>query len=428
MLFRNISYIDENCQVKTGFVETSEAKITYIGSEAPEGNTGRVIDGKGKLLIPAFYNAHGHSPMSLMRGYGENMTLSDWLNKKIFPFEDKLTKNAVYWATLLSMGESAKFGIVSTSDMYYFTEDMVRAVTESGLKANISRSIVNFTGESFNQMESVTEMKSAVERFHKTAKGRVLMDASIHGEYTSDEATVRELSQYAKEHNLIMHIHLSETKDEHEGCKKRHNGLTPAAYFNKCGAFDIPALAAHCVWVTEEDIDILAEKNVTVCTNPVSNMKLASGICPTHDILKRGINLAIGTDSVASNNNLNFFEEMKMLGLSAKIKYMDPTVLTPEEIFRAATLGGAKAQGRDDCGAVKVGNKADLVLINLETPNMAPVHNAVNNLVYAATPNEIVMTISDGKIIYEKGEYKTIDMEKTIFEVKKAKDKILKSI
>lgn len=428
MLFSNIAYLDENYNIQEGFIQVEGEKIVYVGKTRPENYTGGGYSGKGKLLMPAFYNAHAHSPMSILRGYGENLTLDRWLQEKIFPFEAKLTGEGVYWGTMLSMAESLKFGIASTSDMYYMTPHVVEAFTESGAKANISRSLVNFTGEAFETMESFKETQDAVRQYHKTSNGRILIDASIHGEYTSNEETVRGLSAYAKEQGINMHIHLSETEKEHKECMERHNGLTPAAYFAECGAFDVNASAAHCVWVTEEDMDILRDKKVTVVTNPVSNMKLASGICPTAEILKKSINLAIGTDGDASNNNLNFQEEMKLLALGAKVKYMDPTVITPEEVLKAATLGGAIAQGRQDCGVLKTGNKADLIVMDISSANMNPVHNLVNNIVYSSTPSDIKLTMVDGKVLYKDGEYTTIDIEKTIFKVKEAKERIVKSL
>ncbi len=350
-------------------VGTDGVHIDYIGSELPEKDYGRVYEGEGKLLMCAFYNAHGHSTMALMRGYGENMVLQDWLNKRIFPFEDKLDSNSVYWGTLLSMAESMRFGIVSTSDMYYFIDDMVKATLDSGMKGNISRAIVNFDDSDVWQLPSMQEMKRTFEAYHNTEGERIKMDVSIHAEYTSRPSAVTAVSEYGKEAGTRMHIHVSETRSEHEECKQRH-GKTPIQYFNDLGAFDLPAIAAHCVWIEGEDFDIIKEKGVTVATNPISNLKLASGVCNVPELLKRGINVAIGTDSVASNNSLNFFEEMKVFAMISKMMYHDPTVVTPEQTLRAATRGGALAQGREDCGLLKEGFRADLIVVDVDKPNM----------------------------------------------------------
>ena len=288
MLFKKITILDEELNVKEDqYVGVSGERIEYIGAEPPEKDYGESYDGKGKLLMPGFYNGHAHSPMSLMRGYGENLALQDWLGTRIFPFEDKLNPDAVYWGTLLCMAESLRFGIVSTTDMYYFVSDIARAVADSGAKNNISRALVNFDGSEFDSMESVREMKDAVRTLHGTENGRILIDASLHAEYTSDEKTARALAQYAKENGLRMHVHVSETRSEHEECKGRHGGKTPVQYLSDCGIFDVPSIAAHCVHIEGEDYDILKEKGVTVATNPVSNMKLASGIADIPGILKK---------------------------------------------------------------------------------------------------------------------------------------------
>lgn len=428
MLFRNISLLDENFSLcQDMYLATKDDRIVYIGKTEPSGDFGREYDGKNRLLTPGFYNAHAHSPMALMRGYGENLALQDWLNTRIFPFEDKLSGNAVYWATMLCMAESIRFGIVSSSDMYYFTEDMVRAVLDSGAKNNISRAISNPFGTPVSELPSIREMRESV-RFNGLGNGRIKIDASLHAEYTSDEATARAVADFAKEENLNMHVHVSETKLEHEECKERREGRTPVRYLNDCGIFDTPSIAAHCVWIEGEDYDILKEKGVTVATNPVSNLKLASGICDVSALLKKGINVAIGTDSVASNNSLSFLEEIKTMALVAKVKHMDPTLITPSQALYAATRGGALAQGRDDCGVLKEGMKADILAFRTDTPEMNPVHDMMNNMVYSASDGDIAMTMIDGEVLYEDGEFTKLDTERICFEAGKATEGILKEL
>ena len=429
MLFKEITILNENFEIEENmYVGVANDRIEYIGKTRPEQDFGEEYEGKGRLLMPGFYNAHAHSPMGLMRGYGENMVLQDWLEKRIFPFEDKLDSNAVYWGTLLCMAESMRFGIVSSSDMYYFIPDMVQAVLDSGVKTNISRSIVNPMGMPFEELPSLAETRQAIRDFHGAGNGRVLVDTSIHAEYTTNEETCRKLSDLTHEEGLIMHVHVSETQFEHEGCKERRNGRTPVQYLNDCGLFDGPALAAHCVWCEGEDFDILRDKGVSVASNPVSNLKLASGICDTPKMMEMGINVALGTDSVASNNSLNFFEEMKTLAMIAKVKANDPTVITPKEALMAATRNGALAQGRTDCGVLKEGNKADLIVVRTDVPNMHPVHNMANNLVYAAAGSDVVMTMVDGNVVYKDGDFLTLDMERTIFEAEAATKKILQML
>ena len=251
------------------------------------------------------------------------------------------------------------------------------------------------------------------------------MDASIHAEYTSNHLAVEAVAGFAREHRARMHVHISETRSEHEECKQRHGGKTPVMYFSDLGLFDVPATAAHCVWIEGEDFDILKEKGVTAAANPVSNLKLASGVSNVPKMLDMGINVAIGTDSTASNNSLNFFEEMKVFALASKTWYNDPKAVSPTQALYAATRAGALGQGREDCGLVKEGFRADLIVINTDKPNMHPVHDMRNNLVYSACGSDVCLTMVDGEILYRDGEYYSIDVEKTIFEAEKATEKIL---
>lgn len=429
MIFKNISILDDNMELQENiYVGIKDEKITYIGKEMPNEDFGESYDGRGKLLMSGFYNAHAHSPMTLLRGYGENLVLQAWLNERIFPFEAKLDGNAVYWGTLLAMAESLKFGIVSTTDMYYFCEDMVRAIEQSGAKDNIGRGVTNFSGTGLYDLESFSEMKILYGNYHNASNGKIKIDMSLHGEYTSNPKTVQEMAAYTKAIGANMHVHVSETRLEHEECKARHDGLTPIQYLNKLGLLDSKTTAAHCVWVEPADMDIIKEKGVTVASNPISNLKLASGVCNVPELLRRGINVAIGTDSVSSNNSLNFIEEMKVFAISSKEKYQDPTVVTPVQTLYAATRAGALSQGREDCGKLSVGYKADLIVLDIMRPNYIPVHNMANNIVYSACGGDIVMTMVDGKILYKNGEYTTIDIEKTIFEVEKATKKILSQL
>ena len=383
-------------------------------------------DGRGKVLMPAFYNAHGHSPMSLMRGYGENLPLDRWLNERIFPFEDKLYSEAVYWATMLTMAESIRFGIVSTTDMYYFTDDMVRAIVHSGVKTNISRAVTNF-GTPVSESNSFKEAAQAIEMYYGLEDGRILVDASAHAEYTNDFDMIKAIADMAKHYDVRTHIHLSETESEHKNCIAKY-GKTPAEVFLEAGMFDKPCTAAHCIWVADSDLDIFAEKGVTVASNPCSNMKLSSGLCHVPPMYEKGINVAIGTDSVASNNSLNFFEEMKIFALTGKITSMDPASMTPQQVLRSATRAGAVSQGREDCGLVKEGYKADLIVVDISGPNWTACDDIANGLIYSADGKDVCLTMCDGMTLYRDGEYTFLDVEKINAEAVKAKAEILKKL
>ena len=426
MLFKNITILDENFDTRENmYVGIKDDTVDYIGTEAPKNKYGEEYDGSGKFLMSGFFNSHAHTPMTLMRGYGENMSLQDWLTKRIFPFEDKLNSEAVYAGMLLGIAESLRFGIVSSTDMYYFGDDMARVILESGVKNNLGRGVVNFSEDGdIDDLVGFQETKHLFETYHNAGNGRLKVDVSLHAEYTSNPKTARHLAEYMKSVGANMHVHVSETEFEHEECKKRH-GLTPVQYLSKHGIFDTKATAAHCVWLEGDDFDIMAEKGVTVASCPVSNLKLASGVCNVPLLLKKGVNVAIGTDSVASNNSLNMIEEMKVFAIANKGKQYDPTLITPAETLSAATFAGAKSQGRDDCGKLAVGFKADLIVMDLSKPNMHPIHNLANNIVYSASGSDVLLTMVDGKVLYKNGEYVTIDIEKTIFEAEKATKRIL---
>ncbi|MDR1952919.1 MAG: amidohydrolase [Clostridiales Family XIII bacterium] len=426
VLFEDIAVLSRGVAAERRFVAVDGDRIVYVGGERPIGEFTRVYDGREKLLMPGFYNAHAHSPMTLMRGYGENMALTDWLTKRIFPFEDKLTGEDVYRGTLLAMAESVRYGIVSSTDMYFFCEDMIRAIDDIGAKANVGRAVVSGQGdERIEDLACFREAKDVYERYHGAAGGRIRVDMSLHAEYTSTPTVVRQLAEYTAKTGTRMHVHVSETKSEHEGCMERHGGLTPTAYLNDLGIFDTETTAAHCVWVDERDMDILAEKGVTVASCPVSNLKLASGVCDIPALLGRGINVAIGTDSVASNNNLNMVEEMKFFALLNKERKGDPTCVTTRETVDAATVTGAESQGRDDCGRIEAGCRADLIVLDLSEPHLHPVHDLYNNLVYAASGSDVTITMIDGKVVYDDGTWPTIDIERVKAEADLATRRIL---
>ncbi len=417
MLFKNVLLLNENFEIEPNrYIGVKDSRIMYVGSEMPQDDFGEIYDGSGKLLTPAFYNSHAHTPMTLMRGYGENMALQDWLNQKIFPFESHLTADSVYYGALLGIAEMFRSGTVATTDMYMQAEALLKAFIESGAKTNYSTGTLCFDDRSFYELEDYPANEMLFSEYHMAEDGRIRIDMSLHAEYTSSPKVVTGVAEYAKTKNCRMHLHLSETKAEHEASLERH-GKTPAAYFNELGIFDLPTTAAHCVWVDENDMAIMAEKGVSVGHCPVSNLKLASGIAPVPKFFEKGINVALGTDSVASNNNLSMIQEMNVFALIHKGSSNDPTVITPAQTLAAATVNSAKAQGRDDCGVIKPGMRADLIVIDLKEPHWQPATHLVNHLVYAAEGSDVCLTMSDGRIVYRDGEFPTIDLEKVVYEV-----------
>ncbi|MBQ3106627.1 MAG: amidohydrolase, partial [Eggerthellaceae bacterium] len=378
---------------------------------------GEVYDGSGKLLMPALYNAHAHAPMTLLRGYAENLPLQAWLNDMVWPFEAKMTPEDNYWATLLACAEMARYGVVGFSDMYYCTDERVKAITEAGLKANLCEGLLAFEPKPYAEYPICAANEEFVRKYHGFDEGRILMDYNIHAEYTSNPQVCADIAAIAKEKGLRIHLHASETQSEHEECKQRHGGMTPLRYFESLGVLDVPVTAAHCVWVDEGDLQIMRDRGVFVACNPASNMKLASGFAPIPKMLEMGVNVCLGTDGMASNNNHDMFQDMYLMGLIYKGAALDPAVVTPKQVIAAATRIGALSQGREDCGLVREGMKADLCGLDVTGPSWAPMTDPLTNVVYAEHGSDVVLTLCDGRVVYRDGAWSGIDVERAKAEV-----------
>lgn len=431
MLFKDIDLLDEQLDYRAHqWVGVKDGRIAYIGDEAPAdaADYGEEYDGRGKLLMPALYNAHTHAPMTLLRGFAENLPLQAWLETKCWPFEAKMTPEDNYWGTLLACAEMARYGTVGFSDMYYATDERVRAVDEAGMKMNVCESELFFESKPFSDYAICAKMQDYIARYHGALDGRILVDYNIHAEYTSNEQTCRDIAQVTKEAGLRMHLHLSETKSEHEECKQRHGGLTPAAYFESIGVLDSPTTAAHCVWCDDGDLEILARHGVFAVCNPASNMKLASGFAPIPKMLERGVNVCLGTDGMASNNNHDLFQDLYLMALIYKGSALDPTVVTPKQVLAAATRTGALSQGREDCGLVKEGMKADLTVLDTSGPSWHPMTDPLTNVVYAGHGADVVLTMCDGRVIYRDGVWPGVDVERAKAEVAQRTQRIISEL
>lgn len=431
MLFQDITILDQDLEIREHcWVGIKDGWIDYIGKEEPKSpwKYAQRYDGRERLLMSGFFNSHAHTPMTLMRGYGENMELQSWLQDRIFPFEEKLQGKDVYWASMLGFAESLQNGIVSTTDMYFFGNELAQAAADCGIKDNLSVGITCFTDQDVWDLERFAEGKQVFSHWNGREDGRIRVDMSIHAEYTSTPKIVRQLADYTREIGAHMHVHVAETSSEQQACKERHQGKTPVRYLYDLGVFDSPTTAAHCVWLEEEDFDLLKEKNVTVASCPISNLKLGSGVCNGAELLKRDINLALGTDSVASNNSLDFLEEIKVFSLIHKGVNQDPTLITPKQALYAATAAGAAGQGRTDTGALAVGKRADLIVLDLSRPHMKPVHQLLNQIVYSACGRDVVLTMVNGRTLYRDGVFPTIDVEQAVWQAEQAKKRILKEL
>ncbi len=428
MLFCNIGLVDENFDYKENmYVGVQGDRIEYIGKEKPAKDYGEEYDGSRKMLMPGLVNAHTHSPMTLLRGYAENLPLDRWLNERVFPFEDRLNCDRAYYGTMLSIAEQLKSGTTSSSDMYFFQDGVLKAVKDAKAKTNFSRSLVSFGDDDFYHNDRVKEALEAVEKYHLTENGRIKVDMCLHAEYTNTLKFIEQFGEYTKDKGLINHIHLSETKSEHENCKQKY-GKTPARVFYDAGAMDAQTLFAHCVWIELSDIELFKEKGASVAHCPASNLKLGSGVCDTYTLLENGINVAIGTDSAASNNSLDMLREMYLAAILPKGINNKADIITPKQILKMATRNGALAQGREDCGLVKEGFKADVIVLDLNKPNMYPDFDVINNIVYSANSSDVLLTMVDGEVLYRNGEFKYIDVEKVGFECNRIVREVVKEV
>ncbi len=415
ILFQNVTVVccDDEQRVLTGTcLGVKDGKITYLGDTPAEGAV-RVIDGTNKVLMPGLVNTHTHIPMVLMRGMSDDTDLQDWLFNHIFPTEDRLDHGIVRAGTELALCEFLANGITSFSDSYFFCDAIAEAAYRSGIKANIARSVTNFDKEiDFAEFYGTKEAVELYQKWHNADNGRIKIDASIHAEYTSSQSLWNSLGAYARENNMVMQLHLSETEKEHRECVEKY-GKTPARVFYDAGVFDAKTVAAHCVHVTDEDMDILAEKGVSVAHNPVSNLKLASGVARVPLMLQKGINVSLGTDGVASNNNADLFEEIKLCACLHKGVSGDPRAINAAQTLRFATRAGALAQDRaEECGKIALGLDADLILLDFDRPHLTPCHNVTSNLVYSARGSDVCMTMVRGKVLYENGAFLTLDYER----------------
>lgn len=422
MLFADIDLIDQNLDYRTHtWVGVKDGRIAYVDSAPPEDDVarafGEVYDGRGRLLVPAFYNAHAHAPMTLLRGYAENLPLQAWLNDAVFPFEARITPEDCYWGTLLSCAEMARYGVVGFSDMYYHMDEGARAAMDAGIKMNLSDSLIAFGDVGLDDLPLKGRLERLIGDLQGAADGRIVVDCNIHAEYTSNPRAVADMAAFARENGLRLQVHVSETQLEHEECKQRHGGLTPVRYFDSLGVLDGPVTAAHCVWVDDGDIDVLAGKGVYVAANPASNMKLGSGFAPIPKMLERGVNVCLGTDGMASNNNHDMMQDLYLLALLYKGSSQDPSVVTPKQALAAATRMGALSQGREDCGFVGVGARADLCVVDVTGPSWAPMTNPLVNVVYAGHGADVCLTMCDGRVVYRDGAWPTLDIERAKAEV-----------
>ncbi|WP_278674176.1 amidohydrolase [Acidaminococcus fermentans] len=386
--------------------------IAYVGTDPVEGRT--VLEGRDHLAVPGWVNAHTHVAMTLFRSYADDMALMDWLQNRIWPLEAKLDGRAVYWGSLLGIAEMIRTGTTCFADMYFFMEETAKAAADSGIRAVLSRGLTgNSAEDGAARLEENTEL---YKNWHGAQDGRITVMLGPHAPYTCSPDYLESVIARSRELGAEIHMHLSETAGEVTDCREKY-GKSPIALMESLGMFDGGTLAAHCVHVDEEDMDILARHGVRVAHNPQSNLKLASGIAPVARMLQKGITVGLGTDGASSNNNLDMLEEVRLAAMLAKVQSGDPKAVPASQALAMGTWMGAKAVGLSGVGKLEVGQKADIVLYNMDSPAWYPRHDRTSLLVYAASSADVDTVLVDGNILLRKGELTTIDLEKVTAEV-----------
>lgn len=408
--------MDGSEPIMDGGICMENGLITAVGNLGEEVLAEETIDLHGSIVMPAFANGHTHLPMTLMRSYADGHNLQDWLTNYIFPVEDRLTREDIYWGSKLAMAELVAGGTVFFNDMYWMMEEVARAAEESGICGVVARSIVHpDDSEPIEKSDRVKEAVRLLKYCNNLPGGNIRGAMSVHAIYTNTEQALRYMSDLASQFGAMMHIHLSETLQENQDCIRQH-GKTPTRYLDDLGFFQNPTIAAHGVFLNEEDLDILKERNVTVVHNPDSNLKLGSGIAPLAQMLQKGIPVMLGTDGASSNNNLNMLEEIHLAAVVHSGVSRDPLRIRTQEALkmgcRADLLGF-------NSGQLVPGKRADLMVIDTNRPHFYPMLNPISNVVYSAQGGDVQYVFSGGELLYKNGEFLKVDIEEIYFHVQK---------
>lgn len=411
VLFRGILALLPDMSIRETDVYVEGSKIAALG-EAPEGFTAdAVVEGKDRLLLPGLVNAHTHTYMTMFRGCADDLPFADWLNGHIDPLEAQMTAEDCYWSTLLGNMEMILCGTTASIDMFIYTETASRAAEECGFRTVLTRGLTGPEGGERRLREFFTEYEA-----WKGRCSRVTFALGPHAPYSCSEEYLRQVADLAAEHELGLHIHISESKFEQNLIREQYR-CTPAELLDRCGILGPRTLAAHGVYLDDEDIALLALRGTSVVTNPVSNLKLGNGVAPVPKLLSAGVNVALGTDGAASNNALNLFRELSFVTLLHKGLAGDTTAVPAAEALKMATVNGAKALGLSGCGEIKAGATADLTVLDIDKPWLRPRCDLLSSLVYCARGDEVTDVMVDGRFLLRKRELTTIDKEHVLWEV-----------
>jgi 5-methylthioadenosine/S-adenosylhomocysteine deaminase len=375
-----------------------------------------VIKGQDSLVMPGFVNCHTHAAMTMLRGYADDLPLMTWLEEMIWPREAHLNSEDIYWGTQLAILEMIKSGTTTFADMYFYMNETAQAVLESGIRASLSRGMVG-SGETAEL--ALEESVEFIRTWQGQGEGRITCMLGPHAPYTCPPAYLERVMSLADDLGVGIHIHLAETEDEVTQIMQQY-GWRPVELMDSLGLFQgRHVLAAHCVHLSAKEIAILVKNKVGIAHNPESNMKLASGIAPLPQLLQKGALVGLGTDGASSNNNLDMLEEMRTCALLHKVATMSPTVLPAKQVLKMATKDGARVLGLNNVGSIAPGQKADLLIFDLQKPHWTPLYNPVANLVYAAQSSDLQTVIIDGKLVMKERQVLTLDEERVLFEAEK---------
>ena len=409
-VIRGVKMLKPSGEVDTANIFISGDKISKITDGEVTGTN--VIDGRGMFATPGLVNAHTHASMTLLRSYSDDKALMDWLQKDIWPIEDKMTRRDIYWGAMLAAVEMIRGGTTAFADMYGpCMEEVAKVVDESGLRGSLCRGLISFADGDGKLADNVELYKN----FHGAADGRVTIMFGPHAIYTCPPDFLRKVANEAGKLGAEIHMHMNETQTEINDCLKNY-GKRPFEVVEETGLFDNGTLAAHCVWLSDEEIEIIQRKKIRVAHNPGSNMKLASGVCPVPKLLDKKITVALGTDGAASNNNLDMLEEIRLAALLAKVDTLDPLAVPATQAIQMATEFGAQALGLQNVGRLEEGCKADIVLWNMRGVDWQPNYNPASLLAYSANSSAADTVIVDGKILMQGRQLKTLDEEQIIAE------------
>ncbi len=417
-----ITMDDENPLVN-GDIGISGGTISFIG-KSNDFTSDKIIDAKGNVVMPGLVNAHTHTPMTLLRSYSDDVNLQKWLFDNIFPIEETFDEDDIYWGSMLACWEMISGGTTSFADMYFLNKPTAEVAVQSGMRANICRALQCFEDKTdFSNDYRMCEAIDLYTNYNGAGNGRITVEMSAHAVYTNTPNYLRFVAETTERLGTGMHTHISETSYENEQCMQKY-GKTPTKLFSDCGFFGTRTLAAHCVYLSDNDVDIFKDKKINIVHNPTSNLKLGSGIAPIESYINKGINVALGTDGAASNNNLNMFEEIHLASLLQKGVNKSPTDISAACAIKMATINGAAALGLKKTGILKQGYNADLIIIDTDKPHMMPIYNPLSIIAYSAQSSDVLSVMCGGEFLMENKEHKTLDIEKIKYHIKKKGGKI----